>query len=62
MLTLLQEPQPPPIEAVLELLNDLGAIARDIVLVLDDYHVIEGRKCRTVWRSCSTICLPSCIW
>jgi LuxR family transcriptional regulator, maltose regulon positive regulatory protein len=45
MLTLLQEPQPPPIEAVLSrLLNDLGAIARDIVLVLDDYHVIEERE------------------
>ena len=45
MLTLLQEPQPPPIEAVLSrLLNDLGAIARDILLVLDDYHVIEERE------------------
>ena len=45
MLTLLQEPQPPPIEAVLSrLLNDLGAIARDIVLVIHDYHVIEERE------------------
>src|SRR3954467_15641018 len=42
--TLLQEPQPPPIESVLTtLLNDLGAIASDIVLVLDDYHVIDTR-------------------
>ena len=42
-LTLLQEPQPPPIETVLTtLLNDLGAIASDIVLVLDDYHVIDA--------------------
>lgn len=44
-LTLLQAPQPPPIETVLTaLLNDLGAITGDIVLVLDDYHVIEARE------------------
>ena len=42
-LTLLQAPQPPPIETVLTaLLNDLGATADDIVLVLDDYHVIDA--------------------
>ena len=34
----------PVIEAVLgTLLNDLGAISKDVVLVLDDYHVIEAR-------------------
>src|SRR5580704_14668127 len=43
-LALLQAPQPPPIETVLTLLlNDLGAIAGDIVLVLDDYHVVDAR-------------------
>jgi LuxR family maltose regulon positive regulatory protein len=43
-LTLLQAPQPPPVETVLTaLLNDLGAITGDIVLVLDDYHVIDAR-------------------
>src|ERR1035441_7009414 len=43
-LALLQAPQPPPIETVLTvLLNDLGTIAGDIVLVLDDYHVIDAR-------------------
>ena len=43
-LALLQAPQPPPIETVLTaLLNDLGALAGDIVLVLDDYHVIDAR-------------------
>ena len=43
-LALRQAPQPPPIEMVLTvLLNDLGAIAADIVLVLDDYHVIDAR-------------------
>jgi LuxR family transcriptional regulator, maltose regulon positive regulatory protein len=42
-LALLRAPQPPPVEAVLTaLLNDLGAIAGDIVLVLDDYHVIDA--------------------
>ena len=44
-LTLLDAPQPPPIETVLTtLLNDLGAAATDIVLVLDDYHVIDVRE------------------
>jgi LuxR family maltose regulon positive regulatory protein len=43
-LALLQAAQPPPIETVLAvLLNDLGTIAADIVLVLDDYHVIDAR-------------------
>ena len=42
-LSLLQSPQPPPIHTVLTtLLNDLGALASDMVLVLDDYHVIDA--------------------
>jgi LuxR family maltose regulon positive regulatory protein len=42
-LSLLQSPQP-PIEAVLAtLLNDLHAISNDVLLVLDDYHVIDTR-------------------
>ncbi len=42
-LALLRAPQPPPIETVLTaLLNDLGAAAGEIVLVLDDYHVIDA--------------------
>ena len=42
-LALLQAAQPPAVEAVLTaLLNDLAAIAGDIVLVLDDYHVIDA--------------------
>lgn len=41
-LALLRSPQAPPIEAVLAtLLNDLGALPGDVVLVLDDYHVVE---------------------
>ena len=41
----LHAPQRPPIETVLTaLLNDLGVIAVGIVLVLDDYHVIDARE------------------
>ena len=43
-LALLDAPQPPPIQTVLTtLLNDLGTVAGEIVLVLDDYHVIDAR-------------------
>jgi LuxR family maltose regulon positive regulatory protein len=42
-ISLLQSPQP-PIEAVVgTLLNDLSAVRGDVVLVLDDYHVIDAR-------------------
>ena len=44
-LALLRSPQPPPIETVLApLLNELGAVAHDVVLVLDDYHVVDARE------------------
>jgi LuxR family maltose regulon positive regulatory protein len=44
-LALLHALQRPPIETVLTtLLNDLAAIAADIMLVLDDYHVIDARE------------------
>ncbi|MDB9526309.1 LuxR C-terminal-related transcriptional regulator [Oscillatoria sp. CS-180] len=40
-LSLLQSPQPPPIESVLmTLLNELTTVEEDVVLILDDYHVI----------------------
>ena len=43
-LALLHSSQPPAIETVLTaLLNELSAAAGDIVLVLDDYHVIDAR-------------------
>ncbi|HXA59528.1 MAG TPA: hypothetical protein VNW94_10240, partial [Streptosporangiaceae bacterium] len=43
-LELLQEPQPPPIQTVLTtLLNDLSTVTSYIVLVLDDYHLIDAR-------------------
>jgi LuxR family maltose regulon positive regulatory protein len=44
-LALLRALRPSPIETVLTvLLNDLGAVAGDVVLVLDDYHVIDARE------------------
>jgi len=40
--SLLQSPQPPPTEAVLtSLLNEIAALPDQIILVLDDYHLIE---------------------
>ena len=42
--SLLREPQPPPIQSVLAtLVNDLGAVSDQVVLVLDDYHLIEAQ-------------------
>lgn len=39
----LQSPQPPPPEVLLTaLLNDLTALPEPLILVLDDYHVIEA--------------------
>src|SRR6202521_4805992 len=43
-ISLLQSPQPPPIETILAtLLNELTRISHDFVLVLDDYHVLDSR-------------------
>src|ERR687894_2248348 len=40
----LQSPQPPPTESTLTaLLNDMTAIPDGLVLVLDDYHVVDAR-------------------
>ena len=40
---LLQDSQAPPIEVALTtLVNDLGTSGRDLVVVLDDYHVIDS--------------------
>ena len=44
LLAVLGSPQPPPPEATLTaLLNELAAIPGDLVLVLDDYHVLDAR-------------------
>ena len=43
MRSLLESPQS-PIEVVLStLLNDLSGVSNDVVVVLDDYHVIDAR-------------------
>ena len=43
-LTMLNSPQPPPIESILiNLLNDLSQISVDLALVLDDYHLVDSR-------------------
>lgn len=44
LVTVLQSPQPPSIEAFLILLlNEIVALPNDFVLVLDDYHVIDAQ-------------------
>ena len=43
-LSLLQSPQPPIEAVVATLLNDLSAISNDVVVVLDDYHLIDARE------------------
>ncbi len=43
-LGMLQSPQPPPAEALLtSLINDVAAVPGGIILVLDDYHLIEAQ-------------------
>src|SRR4028118_1906198 len=40
----LQSPQPPPTESILTaLLNEITAVSDDLVLLLDDYHVIDAK-------------------
>src|SRR5664279_4815778 len=41
--SLLRAPEPPTEAGLATLLNDLNAIATNVVLVLDDYHVIDAR-------------------
>src|SRR5919199_4516897 len=44
VLAVLQSPQPPPTEAILTaLLNELDALPDEIVLILDDYHLIDAQ-------------------
>jgi ATP/maltotriose-dependent transcriptional regulator MalT len=44
MLSVLQSPQPPPIESILTtLLNEITALPNNFILVLDDYHVIDSK-------------------
>ena len=44
VLAALGSSQPPPVEATLTpLVNELAALPTDVVLVLDDYHSVDGR-------------------
>jgi len=44
VLSVLQSPQPPPIESILTaLLNEITTLPDNFVLVLDDYHVIDSK-------------------
>jgi len=43
VLDMLESPQPPPTESVLtDLLNDVATLPRGVVLVLDDYHLVDS--------------------
>ncbi len=43
-LGLLQSPHPPPSEVVLAaLLNDIALISQELLLILDDYHLVEAQ-------------------
>ena len=45
VLAALQSPQPPPFDVVMTLLlNELADIEDEIVLVIDDYHIIESNE------------------
>ena len=40
---MVEGPQPPPIETVVTTLaNELGSVGSDVLLVLDDFHVIDA--------------------
>jgi len=43
-LALLQSPQPVPHTALTFLINDVAAQSKQLVLVLDDYHVIQNQS------------------
>ncbi len=44
VLSVLQSPQPPPIESILTaLLNEITTVLNNFVLILDDYHVIDAK-------------------
>ena len=43
-LTMLQSPQPPPVETILiNLINDVTRIPKDIAFIFDDYHTVDGQ-------------------
>ncbi|MFZ5878079.1 MAG: LuxR family transcriptional regulator, partial [Chloroflexota bacterium] len=44
LLAALQTPQPPPVETLLtSLLNEISALPDNLILVLDDYHLLDSK-------------------
>ena len=44
-MTALQSPQPPSAESILtELINEIDGMAKDVLLVLDDYHAVDSPR------------------
>ena len=44
LLDVLQTPQPPPPDSILtNLLNEITAISKNFILILDDYHMIDSK-------------------
>ncbi len=49
VLTMLQSPQPPPVESVMtNLIKEIANISYDFVLVLDDYHSIDAKQVHNI--------------
>jgi len=49
LLVALQSPQPPPIESTLtSLLNEITFLSQNVLLVLDDYHVIDAKSVNNI--------------
>ena len=62
-LALLQEAQPAPVRLLLTtLINELDPGATDLVLVLDDYHVIDSREVQDGVGFLVEHLPPRCIW
>ena len=61
-LGMLQSPQPPAAEDVLTfLINDISAIPNRIILVLDDYYLINSPAIDGALTFCSKTCRHRCI-
>ncbi len=63
VLTVLQSPQPPLLESTLTaLLNEITTIPSDVVLVLDDYHVLDAKPVDDALAFLVEHQPPQCTW
>ena len=53
---------PGPKDLASALLNEIAETRERIVLVLDDYHVINDPEIHRRWRSSSSACRSNCAW